>query len=199
MTTNTTTNGDRAMTDPTPPTPKHPTLLVDTDALIDLDAWEEEVREKRWLHYYLQITAAAPRNPQLLDALELAQSDGLRIAYSSRWPELTSYLVKPWLEERGYPDGFINWRRSGWASPAELAAMHAAAAGRRGPVLLVHNDSAVAAELRSRFGIAALTPAQLPGTVDGLRRVLALARPAPRLLKPRPKTENTNTTKASAA
>lgn len=156
-----------------------PTLLIDTDALISLDPWEAEVAAKRWLHFYLHIPDAAPRHPQLLDAAELAVADGLRIAYTSRWPEMTSYLVKPWLEQHGYPGGYINWRRSGWASPAELAAVHAAAAGRRGPVLVVHNDVEAAAELRSRFGIAALAPEQLPATVEGLRRVFALARPVP--------------------
>lgn len=161
------------------------TLLIDTDALINLVPWEELVREKRWLHYFLHIADAAPRHPQLLDAVELAVADGLRVAYTSRWPEITSYLVKPWLQEHGYPAGYVNWRRSGWASPAELAAMHAATAGRRGPVLLVHNDSAVAAELRSRFGIAALAPEQLPATVEGLRRVFELARPVSKFELPK--------------
>lgn len=161
------------------------TLLIDTDALIDLTPHEELVREKRWLHYYLHIADAAPRHPQLLDAVELAVADGLRVAYTSRWPEMTSYLVKPWLDTHSYPSGYVNWRRNGWASPAELAALHAAAAGRRGPVLLVHNDSAVAAELRSRFGIAALGVEQMPATTEGLRRVFALARPAPKFELPK--------------
>jgi hypothetical protein len=165
--------------------PATTTVLVDTDALIDLDAWEELVREKRWLHFYLRIAEAPQRNSQLLDALELAQADGCRIAYSSRWPELTSYLVKPWLEANGYPGGFINWRRAAWASAAELGALHAAAAARRGAVLMIHNDEAVAAEMRQRFGIAALTPVQLPATTDGLRRVFSLAREVPKFELPK--------------
>lgn len=173
------------------------TVLCDTDALINLDAWEELVREKRWLHFYMHIAEAPQRNPQLLDALELAQADACRIAYSSRWPELTSYLVRPWLEANGYPAGFVNWRRAAWASPAELGAMHAAAAARRGSVLMIHNDDAVAAEMRQRFGLAALTPAQLPSTTDGLRRVFSLARPVPpfelpkRQAKQQPKKQET--------
>ena len=169
--------------------PEHPTLLVDTDALIDLGEHQELAEQRRWLHYFIRIAEAPQRNPQLLDVLELGVADNLKIAYSSRWPEMTSYLVKPWLEERGYPAGFINWRRSAWASPAELAAMHAAAASRRGPVLLVHNDVEVAAELRSRFGISALTPAQLPATVDGLRRVFSLAREVPKFELPKKQTK----------
>ena len=161
------------------------TLLIDTDAPINLTPYEELASARRWLHYFLMIPDAQPRNPRLLDVVELAVADGLRVAYTSRWPEMTSYLVKPWLEEHGYPAGFINWRRSGWAGPAELAAVHAAAAARRGPVLLVHNDVEVAAELRSRFGIATLAPEQLPGTVEGLRRIFALARPAPRFELPK--------------
>ena len=156
------------------------TVLIDTDAIIDLDEHVDEVEQKRWLHYFLHIAGAPQRNPQLRDVLELAQADNLKVAYSSRWPEMTSYLVKPWLEQHGYPAGFINWRRTGWTSPAELGAMHAAAAARRGSVLMIHNDDAVAAEMRQRFGLAALTPAQLPSTTDGLRRVLSLARPVPK-------------------
>jgi hypothetical protein len=180
---------DRTMTDHTPPKPTPPTMLLDTDTLIDLRAHQGLVREKRWLHYYMHIAEAPQRNPQLLDAIELAVADGIKVAYSSRWPELTSYLVKAWLESHGYPygypSGFINWRRSGWTSPAELGAIHATAAGRRGSVLFIHQDEAVAAELRSRFGIAALTPAQLPATTDGLRKVLALARPVPKFELPK--------------
>ena len=181
MTTDTTTNGDRSVSDVKPAT----TVLVDTDALINLDEWEPEVAAKRLLHFYMHIAEAPERNPQLLDALDLAVADNCRIAYSSRWPELTSYLVKPWLEERGYPEAYVNWRRTAWASPAELGALHAAAAARRGPVVIIHNDEAVAAEMRSRFGIAALSPTQLPTTTDGLRRVFALARPVAKFeLKP---------------
>ena len=111
--------------------------------------------------------------------LELARADGLRIAYSSRWPEMCSYLVKPWLEQHGYPPGFVNWRRTPTLSAADLAATHAAAAARRGWLQLVHNEVGVAAEVLSRFGIAALPAEQLPPTVEGLRRVLktCLARP----------------------
>lgn len=153
------------------------TVLFDLDALVDMDLWEDEVRQKRWLHFYLHASEAAERNPALRDAIELAVTDGIRVAYSSRWPEMTSYLVKPWLEQHGYPAGFINWRRSGWASPAELGALHAAAAARRGSVLFIHNDPEVASELRSRFGIAGLTPPELPQSVEGLRKVFSLARP----------------------
>lgn len=153
------------------------TVLFDLDALVDMDLWEAEVRQKKWIHFYLQVSSAPERNPALRDAIELAITDGIKVAYSSRWPEMTSYLVKPWLEQHGFPASFINWRRSGWASPAELGAMHAAAAARRGSVLFIHNDDAVAAEMRSRFGIAALTAVQLPSTTDGLRRVFSLARP----------------------
>jgi len=153
------------------------TVLIDTDAIIDLDEHVEEVEQKRWLHYFLHISPAPQRNPQMRDVLELAQADNLTVAYSSRWPEMTSYLVKPWLEQHGYPAGFINWRRSGWASPVELGAMHAAAAARRGSVLFIHNDPEVASEMRSRFGIAGLTPPQLPQSVEGLRKVFSLARP----------------------
>ena len=155
---------------------KPPTLLVDTDALINLDPWEGEAQQKRLLHFFLHIAEAQPRNPQLLSVAELAQAEGIKIAYSSRWPELCSYLVRPWLQHNGFPEAFINWRRSGWTSPAELGAIHAAAAGRRGSVLMLHNDECVAGELRQRFGIAALTPAQLPATADGLRKVFSLAR-----------------------
>jgi len=182
---------------PTPTTTA--TLLIDTDALINLDAHQDEAQRKRWLHYFMSITISPERNPALRDALELAQADGLRVAYSSRWPEMCSYLVKPWFEQHGYPAGFINWRRTPHLSPAELAAVHAAAAGRRGPVLMIHNDSTVAAELRSRFGIAALTPAQLPATVDGLRRVFSLAREVPKFELPKKQTKKQSKKQEEAA
>ena len=104
---------------------------------------------------------------------------------------LTLQLIRDWIEAHGYPEGFVQTRRSPHASPADLAAIHAGEATRgRSGVVVVHADSAVAAELRSR-SIAALTPAQLPQTVEGLRRVFSLAKPAPRLLKPRRKQHET--------
>jgi len=174
------------------------TILVDTDAIIDLDVHEELVREKRWLHYFLNISEAPERNPQLRDVLELAAAEGLRVAYSSRWPELTAYLVKPWIQSHGMPEAFVNWRRNGWATPAELGGMHAVAAGRHGAVLFIHNDSEACAQMRQRFGIAALTPAQLPQSVEGLRRVFALARPVEPFELPK-KSKNSPKKKEEAA
>ena len=49
-----------------------------------------------------------------------------------------------------------------------------AASGWLGPVLLIYHDDDAAV---ARFGVAALTPAQLPVTTDGLRHVFSLARP----------------------
>jgi hypothetical protein len=173
------------LTDLTPPTQKPPTLLVDTDALINLAPWDEDAKARRWFALFSHIPEAGPRNPALLDVLELAAGDGIRIGYSSRWPVLTLSLIREWIEDHGYPNGFVQTRRSPHASPADVAAIHAGEATRgRSGVVVVHNDLAVATELRGR-AIAALTPAQLPQTVEGLRRVFASAKPAPRLMKPR--------------
>lgn len=163
----------------TTPAPKPPTLLVDTDALIDLDPWQEEAQAKRWLHFFLRVTEAQPRHPALLDAIELAKTDGVRVEYSSRWIPASQYLLRDWLAEHGYPAARMWMRRNPNLSAADLAAQHAAfvSTGKR-PVLIVHNDDEVTAALRQRH-IVALTPAQLPQTVEGLRRVFALARPVP--------------------
>ena len=180
--------------------PKPSALLIDTDAVLSLDTWEELAQQRRWFELFSHIPEAEPRHDGLLDALELAAGDGVRVGYASRWPGVTLALIRDRLAELGYPEGYIQTRRSAHISPVDLAAIHAGEASRgRTPVLVVHHEDATAAALRQR-GIAALTPAQLPGTVDGLRRVFALAKPAPRLLKPRPKTENDTTiTKASVA
>jgi hypothetical protein len=173
------------------PEPKPPTLLVDTDCVLSLDPWEADAKARRWFELFSHIPDAEPRNGGLLDVLELAQEDGIRIGYTSRWPMLTLQLIRDWIEEHGYPEGYVQTRRSPRISPADLAAIHAGEATRgRSGVLVVHADEAVTAELRSR-SIAALTPAQLPQTVEGLRRVFDLAKPAPRLLKPRPKQRET--------
>lgn len=178
----TTTNGERSVT-----APKPPTLLVDTDCILDLSPWDEDAKARRWFALFSHIPDAEPRDNSLIDVLDLAQAEGIRIGYSSRWPMLTLTLIRDWIEAHGYPEGYVQTRRSPHASPAHLAAIHAGEATRgRSGVVVVHNDTATAAELRQR-GIAALAPAQLPRTVAGLRRVFELAKPAPRLTRPRPK------------
>jgi hypothetical protein len=169
--------------------PKPPTLLVDTDCILDLDPWAQDAKDRRWFALFSHIPEAEPRNPELLDILELAAGDGIRIGYSSRWPMLTLHLIRDRLAELGFPEGYVQTRRSPHSSPADVAAVHAGEATRgRSGVLIVHADEAVTAELRSR-AIAAVTPRQLPQNVEGLRRVFALAKPAPRLLKPKQKQE----------
>lgn len=157
-----------------------PTVLIDTDTLIDLDPWQAEAREKRWLHFFLHIAEAAPRNPALLDVIELAKADGARVEYSSRWLSAAIYLVREWLTAHGYPAARVWTRYNPAMDPVALAALHAGlVSGGKRPVLIVHNDDGVSAALRQLY-IAALTPAQLPGTVEGLRRAFALARPVQR-------------------
>ena len=176
------------MTDTTP-TPKPPTHLVDTDALIDLDRWQEEAAAKRWLHFFLHIAEAQPRHPELLDAIELAKADGVRVEYSSRWIPAAQYLLRDWLAEQGYPGARMWMRRNPDLDAADLAAQHGGfvSTGKR-PVLIVHNDTDVAAALRKRH-IAALAPAQLPHTVEGLRKMFALARPVAQAARPERKKE----------
>ena len=176
------------MTDTTP-TPKPPTLLVDTDALIDLDRWQEEAAAKRWLHFFLHIAEAQPRHPELLDAIELAKGDGVRVEYTSRWIPAAQYLLRDWLAEQGYPGARMWMRRNPDLDAADLAAQHGGfvSTGKR-PVLLLHNDAEVAASLRKRH-IAALAPAQLPHTVEGLRKMFALARPVAQAARPERKKE----------
>ena len=115
----------------------------------------------------------------MLDAIELAKSDGVRVEYSSRWIPASQYLLRDWLADNGYPGARMWMRRNPNLSPADLGAQHAAfVSTSKRPVLIVHNDDEVAAALRQRR-IAALTPAQLPATVEGLRRAFTLARPVP--------------------
>jgi hypothetical protein len=165
---------------------KPPIVLIDTDALVNLDPWHAAAEAKRWLEFYTRIPEAEPRNPGLADVIELAKAEGCIAGYSSRWPEITGYLLREWLSENGCPPFRTFFRRGRVDTPADLAAAHAGLAvarfGEKRPVLVVHNDPAVAAELRSR-GIAALTPEQLPKTAVGLRKVFSLARPVAPLKK----------------
>lgn len=173
------------------------TLLVDTDAVLNLDPWSQLAAERRWLHFYLHITDAQPRSAALLDVIQLAESDGLRVRYSSRWPEMTAYLLKGWLDEHGYPAGYVHFRHSSSQDPVTLAALHARAAARGGELVMVHHDADIAAELRAKHSLAALGDQQLPATVEGLRRVFSLARPAPFVELPsRGKLKSPNTSAA---
>jgi hypothetical protein len=166
--------------------PKTPIVLIDTDALIDLTPFQDEAEGKRWLAFYSHIPEAKPRNPGLIDVIELAKAVGCIALYTSRWPDITGYLLREWLSDNGFPAFRTFFRRGRVDTPADLAAAHAGLAvarfGGKRPVLVVHNDPAVAAELRSR-GIAALTPEQLPKTAEGLRKVFSLARPVAPLKK----------------
>jgi hypothetical protein len=163
------------MTTPT----KQPVILIDTDCLVNLDPWHAAAEAKRWLEFYTHVPEAEPRNPGLADVIELAKAEGCIVGYSSRWPDITGYLLREWLSDNGFPAFRTFFRRGRVDTPADLAAAHAGLAvarfGEKRPVLLVHNDSAVAAELRQQ-GIAALTPEQLPKTVEGLKKVFSLAR-----------------------
>jgi hypothetical protein len=159
--------------------PKSPIVLIDVDALIDLSLWRAAAEAKRWLEFYTHIPAAKPRNPGLIDVIALAKAEGCIVGYSSRWPEIVGYLWREWLEANDFPP-FLTLYRRGYDSPAALSAVHAQLAtgkfGAKRPVLVIHNDPAVAAELRNGRGIAALTPEQLPKTVEGLKKVFSLAR-----------------------
>ncbi len=164
------------MTTPTPPT----VVLVDVDALVDLDPWEALAQKKRWIEFFGHIPDATPRDNGLLDVLDLAAGDGCRVTYTSRWPSLTLYLIREWLDANGFPQGYAWTRRNGDLAPAALADTHAREAGKKqAPVLVIHADTDAAAALRREHGIAALGVAQLPATVEGLRRVFGLARPVP--------------------
>ena len=157
-----------------------PILLVDLDAMIDLDPWRDLATGKRWLEFFGHIPAAKPRYPELLDAIELAKADGCIVNYFSRWPEIAHYLVREWLETNDFPM-FMAWHRRGYAAPAELLAQQSTAAAARfkfrRPVLVIHNNAEIAAEARKSHGIAAVPAAQLPATAEGLRRLFTLARP----------------------
>jgi hypothetical protein len=158
-----------------------PILLADLDAVIDMGPWQHLATARRWFDYFSHIPEARPRGNELLDALELATAEGCAVAYTSRWPGVTTYLVREWLSANGFPEHPILDRR-GFEAPADLLARHArVSAGRfrfRRPVLVIHNDADVAAEARRVHGLAAIGVAQLPPTVDGLRRLFTLARPA---------------------
>lgn len=166
------------MTTPTTP-PSPPIILIDTDAVLDLSPWQAAAEGKRWLEFYIHIPEAKPRNPDLIDVIELAKAEGCIALYTSRWPDITGYLLREWLSANDFPLFNTYYRRGHTDTPAELVAVHAGLAvakfGAKRPVLVIHNDPTVAAELRGR-GIAALTPEQLPKTAEGLKKVFALAR-----------------------
>jgi hypothetical protein len=157
-----------------------PILLVDLDAMIDLDPWGDLAAGKRWIEFFAHIPDAGVRHPELRDVIALAKADGCIVNYASRWPEMVGYLVQEWLEANGFPHFHLLHRR-GFDAPAELLARQAAAASARfkarRPVLAVHADPVVAAAARRDHGLAAIGVDQLPATTEGLRRLFALARP----------------------
>jgi hypothetical protein len=166
-----------------------PILLADIDGIIDLSPWQGEAEARRWFAYFAHIPEAGPRDNGLRDVLELASAEGCAVNYTSRWPGVTTYMVREWQRANDFPTHTILDRR-GFEGPADLLARHArVAAGRfqfRRPVLAIHNDTAVAAEARRVHGLAAVGVDQLPPTVEGLRRLFGLARP----VAPKPKKES---------
>lgn len=161
-----------------------PVVLVDIDALIDMDAWHTLAVERRWSEFFSHISEAPARDNSVPDMLDLAKGDGCWIAYTCRWDSRYRDAVFAWMGDHDLPRGTTYMRMSRGFDPVGLALRHAQlvtekTAGRR-PVFVIHNDADIAAALRKR-GVAALGVNQIPMTVREFRAILNHARPVSRL------------------
>ena len=172
---------------------KKPVLLVDTDATLSLDEWSDLITGKppNWPAFFMHVADAPVRRAEMLDLLTFAKDSGALLRFSSRWPDMVRPLFEAALHRHGAQCGYTWWRRDSRLSAVQLAAVHARAAGRSGPVVMIHNSADTAGDLRREFGIACIGVDQIPTTTQAITALLSHARPVPEFELPAKKLKGT--------
>lgn len=188
-------------TEPRPEKPKHlnqPILVVDTDAISDLDTWHALAEAREWDEFFSHIPDALPRENNVLDALYFAQSEGCWLAYASRWDEKHRAAVRAWLTDNDFPHGALHMRRERNMSPDYLLARQAQNVARKAafyrPVILVAGNAELAEQITEKRGVVAVSVEDVPDTVSGLRYMLKAAR---KITPPPPRKDKKEETRES--
>lgn len=147
--------------------PQQPIIVVDVDAVAAMPSPPQ------------RLTKVPPRDNGLADLLELAKSEGCWVAYMSAWSAKHRPALYKWLDTHNFPRGTTYLRWDADTPVADMAAEHTRlisekAKGAR-PVIVIHQDADIAADLRQR-GITAIDAARVPQTVKGFRDLLTHAR-----------------------
>lgn len=145
---------------------QQPIIVVDADAIAAMPSPP------------CRLTKVPPRDNGLADLLELAKSEGCWVAYTSTWHAKHRQALYKWLDTHNFPRGTTYLRWNADTPVTDMTAEHTRlisekALGNR-PVIVIHQDADVAAELRAK-GIAAIHAARVPQTVKGFRDLLTRA------------------------